>query len=248
MQGVDNLFEVDTIRAILDSVCKMAGIRYGEDEEKDVAIRVITDHMRAAVVMLSDGVLPGNEGRGYVLRRLIRRAVRFGKTLGLETGFMTELAPVVIAQSADFYPELNSRRDRIYLLLEKEETKFAETLTQGLSLLDNLIAEGKKKGATELSGESVFMLHDTYGFPLDLSVDIAEEQGFTVDLAGFEAQMERQKEQARQALKEKVDSAWDDRMLPESFETLPKTTFTGYDELETEGTVLSILKLSLIHI
>lgn len=248
MQGVDNLFEVDTIRAILDSVCKMAGIRYGEDEEKDVAIRVITDHMRAAVVMLSDGVLPGNEGRGYVLRRLIRRAVRFGKTLGLETGFMTELAPVVIAQSADFYPELNSRRDRIYLLLEKEETKFAETLTQGLSLLDNLIAEGKKKGATELSGESVFMLHDTYGFPLDLSVDIAEEQGFTVDLAGFEAQMERQKEQARQALKEKVDSAWDDRMLPESFETLPKTTFTGYDELETEGTVLSILKLSEHHL
>lgn len=248
MQGVDNLFEVDTIRAILDSVCKMAGIRYGEDEEKDVAIRVITDHMRAAVVMLSDGVLPGNEGRGYVLRRLIRRAVLFGKTLGLETGFMTELAPVVIAQSADFYPELNSRRDRIYLLLEKEETKFAETLTQGLSLLDNLIAEGKKKGATELSGESVFMLHDTYGFPLDLSVDIAEEQGFTVDLAGFEAQMERQKEQARQALKEKVDSAWDDRMLPESFETLPKTTFTGYDELETEGTVLSILKFSEHHL
>lgn len=248
MQGVDNLFEVDTIRAILDRVCEMAEVKYGANEETDVAIRVITDHMRASVIMLADGVLPGNEGRGYVLRRLIRRAVRFGKKLGLETGFMTALAPVVIAQSADFYPELESRKARIFLLLEKEETKFSETLSQGLALLDQLIATSKEKNESVLSGESVFMLHDTYGFPLDLSVDIADEHGLTVDLEGFTAQMERQKKLARDALKEKVDSAWDDRLLPESFESLPKTTFTGYDELETEATVLSLLAFDGNHL
>jgi alanyl-tRNA synthetase len=242
MQGVDNLFEVDTVRAILDHACALANVTYGVDPDVDVAIRVIADHMRAAIMMLSDGVLPGNEGRGYVLRRLIRRAMRFGRTLGLDAGFMSTLAPTVIAQSAEHYPDLDSRRDRILMLLSREETKFAETLNQGLGLLDSLIEEARAAGQRELSGSSVFMLHDTYGFPLDLSRDIAEERGMSVDLPGFEAEMAAQKEKARQAMRERVDSAWDERLLPESFERLPATEFTGYDELCSKASILAMLK------
>lgn len=241
MQGVDNLFEVDTIRAILDHVCTLANVNYGADADNDVAIRVITDHSRSAIMMLADGVLPGNEGRGYVLRRLIRRAVRFGRKLGLATGFLTTLAPTVIAQSAGYYPELTARKDRILMLLSREEARFAETLNQGLALLDEQIAAAKKIGAV-LSGDDLFMLHDTYGFPIDLSHDIAAEYGVDIDRDGFLALMMEQREKAREALRAKVDTAWDARALPVEIDRLPATRFTGYETLQDEATILALLQ------
>ncbi|MEA4888949.1 MAG: alanine--tRNA ligase [Clostridiaceae bacterium] len=242
MQNVDNLFEVDTIRAILDETCRMTGVVYGRNEKTDTAIRVITDHIRSTTMMISDGIIPSNEGRGYVLRRLLRRAARFGRILGLSRPFLFELAQTVIRESSGAYPELKERQDYITRVVRMEEERFAETIQQGSAILDGYLSQARQNGNTCLSGEEVFRLHDTYGFPLDLTREIAAEQGVDLDEEGFRAEMNRQKEAARKALREKAGSAWAQAALPEGINRRLATGFTGYDTLEQKATVLYLLQ------
>lgn len=244
MQDVDNLFEVDTIRSILDEVCRLTGRKYGSNEQDDTAIRVMTDHIRSTTMMISDGILPSNEGRGYVLRRLLRRAARFGRLLGLTEPFLHELSQLVIRESGEAYPELAARAEHIRKVIHTEETRFAETVQQGMSVLEDYIAQAKASGRIELSGADVFKLHDTYGFPFDLTREIAAEQGITIDEAGFHVEMDKQKKMARQALKDKAGSAWGGMALPESVDRSQKTTFTGYDVLEDESEIIAVLAVS----
>jgi alanyl-tRNA synthetase len=241
MQDVDNLFEVDTIRAILDHACRLAGVVYGRDDKTDTAIRVITDHIRSTTMMISDGIIPSNEGRGYVLRRLLRRAARFGRMLGLSRPFLFEITPTVIAESAGAYPELPDQAGRITQIIRREEERFAETIQQGSLILDDIISAAHKDSRTVLDGAEVFRLHDTYGFPLDLTREIAAEQGLSIDEAGFQAEMARQKETARQALRAKAGSAWGQATLPDAVDRSQATLFTGYDTLEDDGVVLYLV-------
>lgn len=238
MQGVNSLFEVDTVRAVLDKVCEIAGVRYGEDHMTDVAIRVVTDHIRSTTMMVSDGILPSNEGRGYVLRRLLRRASRYGRLLGIDRLFLNELTPLVIDLSKGAYPELEERRSYILNVIEREETRFEKTINQGSGLLDEAIARAKEDGRDVISGEEAFRLHDTYGFPLDLTREIVEEAGLTVDIADFNEKMKQQKEQARQALASKGGTAWGGTALPDEVHHLSATTFTGYEKLADTAKVI----------
>lgn len=243
MQGVENLFEVDTVRKILDTVCAKAGKTYGADKDDDVAIRVITDHMRSSTMMISDGVLPSNEGRGYVLRRLMRRAARFGRLLGIDGTFLTEIASVVIDQNKDAYPELPSKEAYIMTVISKEEEAFLRTVEAGTEILNQMIAECKKNGTSVLSGEDAFKLHDTYGFPLDLTKEIASEAGLTVDEDGFKASMKEQKDKARAATKAKTSTAWGGHELPEELlKDTSATSFVGYEELVTDAKLIYLLK------
>ena len=241
LQDVDNLFEVDTIRAILDHACQLADVAYGRDEKADTAIRVITDHIRSTTMMISDGIIPTNEGRGYVLRRLLRRAARFGRLLGLTRPFLYQIAPTVIRESSGAYPELLENQDRIVRVIRHEEDRFAETIQQGSLILDDLISQAGQAGKHQLSGSDVFRLHDTYGFPLDLTREIAAEQGLTIDEAGFQAEMARQKETARQALRARAGSAWSQETLPESIDRSQPTLFSGYDTLSDQAQVRYLL-------
>ncbi len=241
MQGVGTIFEVDTVRAVLEATCKLADVEYGKDRDTDVAIRVITDHIRSTVFMISDGVEPSNERRGYVLRRLIRRACRYGRKLGIEDVFLTDLAKVVIEQSQDAYPELAEHYDYILRVIEREEKAFARTIKQGMQILADYIAESKA-ASSGLSGEQVFKLHDTFGFPVDLTREIASEQNVQIDLTGFQALMREQKERARKATLENTDSAWDANSLPSSVDQANATEFLGYDSLEDEGRILYLLQ------
>lgn len=231
MQDVDNLFETDTVRAVLDKVCELANVEYKKDEQTDVGIRVITDHIRSGTMMISDGIRPSNEGRGYVLRRLLRRAARYGKMLGIEGRFLTKLSPVVIEMSKFAYPELEERRDYILAVLDQEEASFEKTIHQGSQMLEDYLDELRESGETILPGDQVFKLHDTFGFPLDLTREIASEAGFTVDESGFAERMKAQKEMSRKATLEKGGSAWDENALPEEVLHIPATRFTGYTEL-----------------
>ena len=240
MQGVNSLFEVDTVRTVLDKVCAIAGVRYGDDASTDVAIRVITDHIRSTTMMVSDGILPSNEGRGYVLRRLLRRASRYGRLLGINHLFLNELTPLVIDLSKGAYPELEERRTYIMNVIEREEERFEKTINQGSGLLDEAIAKAKEEGRTIISGEEAFRLHDPYGFPLDLTREIAAEAGLSIDVDDFNAKMKQQKEQARQALSSKTDSAWGGTALPDEIHHLDATVFTGYETLDDEAEVLFI--------
>ena len=181
MQDVDSIFDVDTIKAIRDKVCEAAGASYGEEVKKDVSIRIITDHIRSVTFMVSDGIMPSNEGRGYVLRRLLRRAARHGRLLGIQKQFLAELSEVVIRESKDGYPELADKKDYILKLITTEEENFNKTIDQGLNILSDMMEEMKKEGKTVLSGENTFKLYDTYGFPMDLTIEILEEKGFTAD-------------------------------------------------------------------
>ena len=242
MQGVDNLFEVDTIRAILDEACRLTGTIYGKDEKSDTAIRVITDHIRSTTMMICDGIMPSNEGRGYVLRRLLRRAARYGRLLGLEQPFLYQIAPIVVRESGAAYPELIGRRDYITRIIRIEEERFAETIQQGSVILEGYLADVRLNGGDVLSGDAVFRLHDTYGFPLDLTREIAAEQGVALDEAGFRTEMQRQKESARAALRAKAGSAWAQAELPEGVDRSRATVFTGYDALEQQATVVALLK------
>ena len=199
VQDVESLFDIDTVRAIRDKVCQLAGIEYHQDLNKDISIRKITDHIRSCTFMASDGVIPSNEGRGYVFRRLLRGAARHGRLLGIEGNFMAELAKVVIRESKDGYPELEEKQDYILKLLTLEEEKFSKTIDQGLSILVELEKDMEAKGVKTLSGENAFRLYDTFGFPLDLTKEILGEKGYTVDEAGFKAAMERQRQAARNA-------------------------------------------------
>ena len=241
MQGVDNLFEVDTIRSILDLAAQIAGVEYGKDEQTDIGLRVITDHIRSTVMLIADGVMPSNEGRGYVLRRLLRRAARYGRMLGVQKPFLVELAEEVIRQSGEPYPELVEHRKYILTLIEKEEESFSGTIDKGQSHLDELMGTAREAGETVLSGKDVFRLHDTYGFPLDLTREIALEQGFSVDEAGFVQEMEAQRQRAREALKQKGGAAWSGADLPAGVDRSRKTVFIGYDVLSQEAEILAIL-------
>ena len=202
MQDVDSIFDVDTIKAIRDEVCKYANVEYETEYKKDVSIRVITDHIRSVTFMVSDGIMPSNEGRGYVLRRLLRRAARHGRLLGIKGAFLAKLSEVVIRESKDGYPELADKKDYILKLIATEEENFNKTIDQGLSILNDMMAEMEAEKKTVLSGKNTFKLYDTYGFPIDLTIEILEEKGFTVDEEGFKEAMEVQRQKARDAREE----------------------------------------------
>ena len=238
MQGVDNLFEVDTVRALLDRVCEIAGKTYGSDRDDDVSIRVITDHVRSATFMISDGVIPSNEGRGYVLRRIIRRACRHGKLLGINGMFLRGLCEIVISQNEGAYPELKTKYDYILKVMTLEEERFNATIDAGLGILSGIITDAEKKGASVISGADAFKLYDTFGFPVDLTREIAEEAGLSVDEDAFKTLMDEQKQRAR-AARGNI-SGWTDssRTL---LENLPTTEFLGYDSEECEGRILSVI-------
>ena len=243
MQGVDNLFEVDTIRRILDTVCEKAHVDYGKDPAADVAIRVITDHVRSTTMMISDGVLPSNEGRGYVLRRLLRRASRYGRLLGITDLFLTEIAAVVVELNKEAYPVLLEKQTYIMTVIRKEEEAFLRTVEQGTEILNGYITEAKEKGLTSLAGDQVFRLHDTFGFPLDLTREIAQDEGLTIDESGFTAAMKSQKDAARAATKAKTGTAWGGKELPpELLQDTSSTVFAGYDSLSIDGKLLYLLK------
>ena len=208
VQGVDSLFEVDTIKQILDSVCDATKTKYGKDKNKDVSIRVITDHVRSAVMMISDGIIPSNEGRGYVLRRLLRRASRHGRILGNNNQFLADLTEVVINNSKDAYPELSHQQEYIFKVIESEENKFVNTIESGMNILNEYLEQAQKANQDVLEGEFIFKLHDTYGFPYDLTREIANERGFRLDKEGFDQAMQVQKTTAREAFKAAVGSTW----------------------------------------
>lgn len=237
MQGVDNLFEVDTVQDVMRHICRIAGLEYKKDDKKDVSLRVITDHIRSTVMMVSDGVIPSNEGRGYVLRRLLRRAARHGKLLNIDRQFLYEVADTVINCSKDAYPELEEKRDYIKNIIKKEEERFDATIDNGIVVLNGYIDNAKKENRKNLTGEEAFKLHDTYGFPLDLTIEMAQEQGLDVDIEGFNKAMQEQKETARNARAD--GSSWDGDEAYE-FENAKPTVFVGYDTLECEAKVVGI--------
>ena len=237
MQGVGNLFEVDTVRALLDRVCEISGKTYGAEWANDVSIRVITDHVRSSTFMISDGVIPSNEGRGYVLRRIIRRACRHGKLLGINGMFLRGLCEIVIAQNQEAYPELKTKYDYILKVMTLEEERFNATIDAGLGILNGLVAEAKEKGEKVLSGADTFKLYDTFGFPVDLTREIAEEAGLSIDEDSFKALMDEQKQRAR-AARGNI-SGWSDSSKS-LLENLPETQFLGYTEVQCEGKILSI--------
>ena len=234
-QGVDNIFEVDTIQNIMKHLSKICGVTYKTDEKADVSMRVITDHIRSTSFMIADGVMPSNEGRGYVLRRLLRRAARHGRLLGINRPFLVELIDTVVGESGNAYPELKTKIAHIKKVVGYEEESFLKTIDQGLSRLNEFIASGEKV----LSGEEAFKLNDTYGFPLDLTCDILEEKGISVDVEGFKKLMQEQKDRARNARKESDTNAWkgDDAL----FEGIEATKFTGYSELRATSNVTAIV-------
>ena len=234
MQGVDNMFEVDTIRNILDKVCAISGKEYGKEHSTDVSIRAITDHARAATFMISDGIIPSNEGRGYVLRRIIRRAVRHGKLIGINRPFFMELCDCVINENKSGYPELVEKKELITKVITNEEASFNKTIDQGLSMLESLTKNGGM-----LSGEDAFKLYDTYGFPIDLTVDILAEKGMTVDEEKFKALMNEQRQKARDARKASDGESWKSNDL--TFENIGATEFLGYTDNKCDAKVLDIV-------
>ncbi|MCI9329246.1 MAG: alanine--tRNA ligase [Ruminococcus sp.] len=236
VQDVDSIFDVDTIKALRDHVCSLAGKEYGAVYQNDVSIRVITDHVRSVTFMISDGIMPSNEGRGYVLRRLLRRACRHGRLLGIEGSFLPKLAETVIAGSKDGYPELEEKKDFILKVIAKEEEQFNKTIDQGLGILSDLIAEMEKKGESTLSGDSAFRLYDTYGFPLDLTKEILEEKKLSVDEEGFQSAMEVQRKTARDA-REVTNYMGADVTVYESIDPGVTSTFVGYDHLSAESVI-----------
>ncbi len=238
MQGVANLFEVDTVRKILDTVCEIAGKTYGADAKDDISIRVITDHIRSATFMISDGVIPSNEGRGYVLRRIIRRACRHGKLLGIDRRFLRELCEIVITQNEDAYTELRDKREYVLKVIVLEEERFNATIDAGLGILSGIISDTKEKGETVISGDDAFRLYDTFGFPVDLVREIAEEAGLTLDEDAFKTLMDEQKARAR-AARGNI-SGWSDTSKS-IISALPETEFLGYDSTECRATVLSMI-------
>lgn len=234
VQDVDSIFDVDTIQALLNRVCELAGKGYKEKYEWDVSIRIVTDHIRSATFMISDGIMPSNEGRGYVLRRIIRRAARHGRLLGIKGQFLAELSNTVIEGSKDGYPELEEKKDFIFNVLTQEEGKFNRTIDQGLSILMEMETSMEKEGRKELGGNDAFKLYDTYGFPLDLTKEILDEKGFSVDEKGFAEAMEEQKVKARSARKA-TNYMGADVTVYESIDPGVTTEFVGYDRLEHES-------------
>ena len=239
VQDVDSIFDVDTIKALRDKVCELANIEYMTDEKKDISIRLITDHIRSVTFMTSDGILPSNEGRGYVLRRLLRRAARHGRLLGIKDAFLAELSKTVIEVSKDAYPELADKKEHIFATLNKEEENFNRTIDQGLSILNSYIEEIRNDNKDTLSGENAFKLYDTYGFPLDLTKEILEEVNIKVDEAAFNECMEIQRTNARKARKTSNYMGADATV----YEQIPVTitsSFVGYDNLSYESKITAL--------
>lgn len=241
MQHVESIFEIDTIRFVLDGVVEISGKPYGESRKNDVSIRIITDHIRAVTFMTADGIIPSNEGRGYVLRRLLRRAARHGKLLGIEGAFLAMLVDRVIDISKDAYPELLEKKKYIKKVLEIEEKRFQKTIDSGMAILNGHIEALKERKVRELDGKDAFVLYDTYGFPLDLTKEILEEIGFSVDEAAFSHEMEQQKERARKARKDQNEVGWE---LGDGLEDMKeqKTEFVGYDLDRAQGEILAVIK------
>ena len=236
VQDVTSVFDIDTMKAIRDRICEIAGVEYQKDDATDVSIRLITDHIRSTTFMISDGIMPSNEGRGYVLRRLIRRAARHGRLLGISGKFMANLSETVINECKDGYPELDEKKAFILNVLTQEEDKFDKTIDQGLSILAQMEEEMKAAGVTELSGENAFKLYDTYGFPTDLTEEILAEKGFTIDAAGFAVCMQQQKEMARKARKV-TNYMGADVTVYESIDPAITSEFVGYDRLQHNSKV-----------
>ncbi len=239
LQDVDSIFEVDTIKALLDSVATLAGIRYKDDDIKDISLRLITDHIRSCTFMISDGIMPSNEGRGYVLRRLLRRAARHGRMLGIDKKFLAELANVVIASSKDGYPELEEKKAMILKVLTEEEDKFYKTIDQGLAILADIENSMQKEGRKLMSGEEAFKLYDTYGFPIDLTKEILEEKNLSLDEEGFNLAMKEQKEKARKARKT-TNYMGADVTVYQSLDPSLSTEFIGYGIYEGEGKITAL--------
>lgn len=237
VQDVDSIFDVDTIKALRDHVCRLAEVEYGKEYDKDVSIRVITDHIRSVTFMISDGIMPSNEGRGYVLRRLLRRACRHGRLLNISKGFLPELAKTVIAGSKDGYPELEEKREFILKVIAKEEEQFNKTIDQGLGILSEMISHMEEKKQNVLEGAEAFKLYDTYGFPLDLTKEILEEKNLSVDEEGFQAAMEIQRKTARDA-REVTNYMGADVTVYESIDPSVTSSFVGYDNLTWESEVI----------
>ena len=230
MQDVDSVFDIDTMKAIRDKICEMSGKTYQINENDDISIRLITDHIRSSTFLVSDGVMPSNEGRGYVLRRLIRRAARHGRMLGIDGTFLARLSETVINESKDGYQELEDKKAFIFKVLTQEEEQFNKTIDQGLAILSKMMEETKAAGATVLSGENTFKLYDTYGFPVDLTSEILAEDGFTYDEAGFKACMEEQRQKARAARKV-TNYMGADATVYEELDPSITSEFVGYDRL-----------------
>jgi alanyl-tRNA synthetase len=239
MQDVDSVFDIDTMKAIRDRICELSGKTYQTDALDDVSIRLITDHIRSSTFLVSDGVMPSNEGRGYVLRRLIRRAARHGRMLGIDGLFLARLSETVIAESKDGYPELEEKKDFIFKVLTQEEEKFNKTIDQGLAILGDFMKQMKEQGSRELSGADTFKLYDTYGFPVDLTEEILEEQGFSYNEADFRACMEEQRQKARSARKE-TNYMGADATVYEQIDPAITSEFVGYDNL-TYSSVVSVM-------
>ncbi len=237
MQDVDNLFEVDTVQNIMQHVCRLANVTYGNDKKTDVALRVITDHIRSTTFMIGDGVLPSNAGRGYVLRRLLRRAARYGKLLGIAGTFLHDVAKTVIAENESAYPELKEKESYICRVISEEEKTFAKTIDNGSTLLNEILATLHAQGQTTLSGDDAFRLSDTYGFPIDLTEEIAAEQGVSVDRDAFDALSLEQRARARADYQRKASSSWAKGDLKTD---APKTIFTGYTSFTETATVQAI--------
>lgn len=236
VQDVDTVFDINTMKAIRDRICEVAGVEYQKDEKKDVSIRLITDHIRSATFMISDGIMPTNEGRGYVLRRIIRRAARHGRMLGIEGTFMADFAKTVIDECKDGYPELDEKKDFIFKVLTQEEEKFNKTIDQGLAILSDMEDKMQAAGEKVLSGENAFKLYDTYGFPVDLTHEILEEKGFAIDEDGFNKAMEEQRTKARKARKE-TNYMGADATVYESIDPAVTSKFVGYDTLKATSKV-----------
>lgn len=236
VQDVDSVFDIDTMKAIRDKVCELSGKMYQKDALDDVSIRLITDHIRSATFMVSDGIMPSNEGRGYVLRRLIRRAARHGRMLGIEGTFLADLSNTVITESRDGYPELEEKKEFIFKVLTQEEEKFNKTIDQGLAILADMQKSMEEAGVKVLSGEDAFKLYDTYGFPMDLTQEILEEKGFTIDESGFKSCMEQQRTKARKARKA-TNYMGADVTVYESIDPAITSEFVGYGNLSASSVI-----------
>ena len=241
MQGVDNLFEVDTVRNIMKKISEIADVEYGDDSESDVSLRVITDHIRSTTFMIADGVQVSNEGRGYVLRRLLRHAARHGKLLGVNDPFLYKIVDTVIEENRTAYPELEGKADYIKKIIETEEKRFSETINDGLAILETYVAELKEEGKTELSGDKAFKLYDTYGFPVDITIEILSEQGITVNRDQFDECMEKQRQTARASRGNADELGWKEDDFKKKFNDIMTTEFVGYETRETKAKIKAIV-------
>ncbi|MFC1952422.1 alanine--tRNA ligase-related protein, partial [Chloroflexota bacterium] len=239
MQGKASVYDVDLFIPLLEGISRLVGKKYGSDSEADNAMRIIAEHGRGITFLISDGVIPANDGRGYVLRRLLRRAALFSRRLGLDKPFLLETAKTTIEQMKHIYSEIEQRRDFIIKVIELEEARFRETLSTGLELLDSIMAKATGKGRNRVSGKEAFKLYDTHGFPIELTGEIAAERGFPVDLEGFEKEMEKQRERAREAQKFGMVQPGTEGM-PDLLD-IGATPFVGYQSLECKSVIVSLM-------